>query len=72
MGVQLPPKTNMTIRNPICVFRSIVRSLKARALVSGCNYIKDENTPSNVHIAKCEICGHVDFGWTWPVENEQR
>lgn len=56
----------MSLRNPLCLFRTIWRSLKCGAWVSGCNYLKDENTPPNVHVATCKTCGHVDFGWTWP------
>lgn len=54
------------MRNPICLFKTIWRSLMCGAWVSGHNYRTiPEKTPPNVHVLKCDRCGKVDVSWSW-------
>lgn len=46
------------MRNPICLFRTIWRSIRCMGFVSGCDFKTAEDpTPENVHVLVCKICG---------------
>ena len=52
--------------HPLCLLRTLWRSLFAGALVMGHNYrTHPEKTPPNVHNLLCETCGHVSTAWSW-------
>ncbi len=53
------------MRNPICLIRTIYRSLRCWAWVSGCDFIEQDGTPPNVQVLECKTCGYVSVGWTW-------
>lgn len=52
--------------HPLCLIRTIWRSLRCFAPVSGHDYATDdEPTPDNVHVLRCMTCGHVNTAWSW-------
>lgn len=54
------------MRNPICLLRTIWRSLRCGVWVMGHNYETDkEPTPPNVHVLRCRTCGSVSAVWAW-------
>lgn len=57
MSIQLLP-------HPICWFRTIARSLRCVAWVSGHDYREvNEGQPNNVTLLKCDTCGAYQTGW---------
>lgn len=58
------------MRNPICLVKTIYRSIKCKALVSGCDFkTSEEETPKNIHILECTTCGKISIAWSWGSEN---
>lgn len=52
--------------HPLCLLRSIWRSLICRAPVSGHDFQTDpEPTPENVHVFTCMTCGERHVLWSW-------
>lgn len=56
----------MIFKNPICLMKSLIRSLKCCRLVSGHEFKTSlEETPANIHILICQNCGHESIAWDW-------
>lgn len=54
------------MRNPICLFRGLWRSLRCWRLMSGHEFrTASAPTPDNVHVLVCHTCGFVSTGWSW-------
>lgn len=53
-------------RSPVCLWRSLWRSLRVGALVSGHDYRMTEEGTVNVDILVCDTCGHQSIGWREP------
>jgi hypothetical protein len=54
------------MRNPICLFREIWRTLWAMHWTSGHEFrTSDEPTPDNVHVLECKTCGATSTSWSW-------
>ncbi len=54
------------MRNPICLLRTLWRSLRALEWVSGHEFRTDEEpTPENVHVLRCRTCGEHSVAWSW-------
>lgn len=52
--------------HPVCLVRGVYLSAKYNALVSGHFYeTANEPTPTNVHLLRCRVCGHVSVSWSW-------
>lgn len=50
--------------HPLCLLRSLWRSLRCGAWVSGHEYHEAKfSTPPNVQILECRTCGAVSIGW---------
>lgn len=56
----------------ICIALGIYRSFVSTTAayhghwISGCDYkTDDEPTPDNVHVIKCQRCGHCNVAWSW-------
>jgi len=49
--------------HPLCLIRTIWRSLRCGAFVMGHDYQETGDGPANVSILECKICGHVHVGW---------
>ncbi len=56
----------------ICILRGIYRSFVTTTQgwrgnwVAGCDYkTDDEPTPDNVHVIRCQRCGHCSMSWSW-------
>jgi hypothetical protein len=59
--------------HPLCLLRSLWWSFRAAAPVSGHDYRTDpEKTPANVHILRCELCGHRSMAWSWSSLEHQK
>ena len=53
------------MRNPICLIRTIWRSIRCMSFVSGCEFkTADEPTPPNVHVLVCKTCGAQSIAWS--------
>jgi DNA-directed RNA polymerase subunit RPC12/RpoP len=52
--------------NPICIIKSIYRTIKCGRLVSGHDFktIK-EKTPQNIPVLECTYCGKTSIAWSW-------
>jgi len=54
------------MRNPICLIKTIWRSLRSRAWIMGHKYIEDdEPVPANIQVLRCVRCGYKSTAWTW-------
>jgi len=61
------------LQNPICLAKTIYRSLKCFtfinghfAVVSGCDFETSKTpTPENVHVLECPRCGKTSIAWSW-------
>ena len=52
------------IPHPLCFWRTVWRSLRIGARVSGHDFKEDdEPMPPNVSVLKCMTCGHIDVTW---------
>lgn len=52
--------------SPICLLRTLWRSLLCGAWVAGHDYeTAAEKTPPNVHILVCRTCGAQSVAWDW-------
>ena len=52
------------MRNPICLIRTLIRSVRCRAFVSGCEFVEQNGTPKNVQVLECTTCGKVSIAWS--------
>lgn len=54
------------LRNPICLMRLVMYSLKKRRLISGHDFTSAPyETPDNIHIIHCKTCGYESVAWSW-------
>lgn len=61
------------MRNPICLFKTLWRSLRHLNLVSGHEFTTSEQpTPANVHVLICRQCGKTSVAWSWDNLEEQK
>ena len=52
--------------NPICLIKSIYRSIRCRAWVSGCDFKEvSYMTPPTIQILECKTCGKISTAWSW-------
>lgn len=59
--------------SPICIIRTIYRSIRCRRWVSGCEMeTAAYRTPPNVHALKCRTCGKDSFAWAWEGIEDQK
>lgn len=63
----------MSIRNPLCFARTIYKSIKYARYVSGCKYqTVHYDTPPNIHIIKCNVCGNKSVAWSYESLEDQK
>lgn len=61
------------LRNPICLYRCIKKSIMKLRYVSGHDFQTiEEDTPENVHIIKCNVCGATSIAWDWESLEHQK
>lgn len=61
------------MRNPICLFRSMWRSLTRLRRWSGHEFRPvDYETPPNIHILRCKTCGKHSVAWDYGSLEDQK
>lgn len=61
------------MRNPVCLFIAIWRSLRHFNIVSGHAFQTAAfTTPANVHALECKRCGKMSIAWSFDSLEDQK
>lgn len=55
------------MRNPLCLIKSIWRSIRVSDMVAGCDYVEETvERGCTVQVLKCKCCGKISVAWSKP------